>query len=135
MKISFPYKSFQSPLFGVVKRPVAKADFWSKEFKKWIRYTLIVDTGADYTLLPSVAALDLGIDLEKNCYQIETFGIGGKETVYILKKKISIKIGNHEEKIPLGILGRDDVPPLLGREKCLNKFSLLFVDFQTVFSV
>lgn len=134
MKIAFPYKPFKSPLFGAVKRPVAKVDFWSNKFEKWVRYTLIVDTGADYTLLPAVAALDLGINLEKNCYQIETFGIGGRETVYILKDKVPIKIGDYQEEILLGILGRDGVPPLLGREECLNQFSLHFVNFQTIFS-
>lgn len=133
MKISFPYEVEPSQIFGVVKRPIAQVSFWSEKRKRWLNYTLIVDTGADYTLLPYSAAFDLGVDLERDCREYKTFGIGGSENVYLVKG-FKIKLGKRELKIPLGFLSRDDIPPLLGREECLNKFAVLFSGYVTLFS-
>ena len=133
--VNFPYESKKSVIFKQTKRPIATVDFWSDRFKKWISYNMIVDTGADYTILPSSDAIDLGVDLKKECQTFETRGVGGTETVYFLKKKIKIKIGNFVRKIPVGFLSRDDIPELLGRQKCLNKFKVLFFKFTTSFSL
>jgi len=133
-KVSFPYETEGSVIFDRVKRPMATVDFWSERFKKWISYSMLVDTGADYTILPSSDAVDLGIDLEKECQNFETRGIGGTETVYFLKRKIKIKIGNFARRIPVGFLSRDDMPEILGRQECLNKFSVLFAKFTTHFT-
>ena len=127
-KISFPYESESSNIFGNVKRPISEVSFWSPKRKRWLRYTMIVDTGADYTLLPYSASQDLEIDLENDCIQRQTFGIGGSEPVYLIKRH-KIKIGDIEMKIPLGFLGRDDIPPLLGRQECLNNIDVLFSKF------
>ena len=133
-KISFPYKSKKSAIFKQVKRPIATVDFWSDRFEKWISYNTIVDTGADYTILPLSDAIDLGVDLEKECLSFETRGIGGTETVYLLKRKIKMRIGDFIRKIPVGFLSRDDIPELLGRQECLNNFVVLFSEFVTHFS-
>lgn len=134
-KVNFPYETKKSAIFGQVKRPIATVEFYSKRFQKWITYTMIVDTGADYTILPFSDAADLGVDLEKDCLSFETRGVGGTETVYLLKRKIEIKIGVFTRKIPVGFLSRDDIPELLGRQGCLNGFSVLFSKFVTYFSL
>lgn len=134
-KVDFLYETKKSIIFKQIKRPIATVDFWSDRFKKWISYNMIVDTGADYTILPSSDAIDLGVDLEKECQTFETRGVGGTETVYFLKRKIKIKIGDFVRKIPVGFLSRDDIPELLGRQECLNKFKLLFSKFTTSFSL
>lgn len=95
---------------------------------------MIVDTGADYSLLPYSASEDLEIDLEKEAQVFKTFGIGGSETVYLIKH-FKIKIGDYELSIPIGFLSRDDVPPLLGRQECLNRFDLHFFRFVTSFTL
>ena len=43
---------------------------------------MIVDTGADYTLLPRFLAPVLGIDLNKDCQKLKTSGVGGEERVF-----------------------------------------------------
>lgn len=134
-KVSFLYKTKKSTIFKQVKRPIATVDFWSERFKKWISYNVIVDTGADYTILPFSDAADLGVDLEKECRSFETRGIGGTETVYFLRRKIKIRIGDFVRRIPLGFLSRDDIPELLGRQECLNNFDVLFSKFITSFSL
>lgn len=131
--IKFPYRKEQSHIFGVIYRPIASADFWSNRFNRWIRFTLIVDTGADYTIFPYSKSIDLGVDLDKDCCTFETSGIGGSETVYLLKK-MKMKLGNTEFEIPVGFLERDDIPPLLGRARCLDKLKVMFFGFNTYLS-
>jgi predicted aspartyl protease len=94
---------------------------------------MVVDTGADYTLLPYSASNDLEINLKKEAKKYKTFGIGGSETVYLIKR-FKIKINDSELLVPVGFLSRDDIPPLLGREQCLNKFKVLFANFITIFN-
>lgn len=135
MKISFPYEAKPSQIFKIVRRPIAFVDVWSKKFKRFITYSFIVDTGADYTLLPQTIADDLGIDLIKDCYTHESKGIGGREKVYLLKKKLPIMIEEDKRQIPVGFLSHDDIPPLLGRQECLDTFDVLFSKFITTFSL
>ena len=114
---------------------MAKVRFWSRKFDRWLEYTVIVDTGADYTLLPFSKAKDLGVSLEEDCKRFVSFGIGGSETVYFLKKKIKTSIGEWEGEIPVGFLEKEGIPPLLGRQGCLDMFDVLFSRFVTYFSL
>ncbi len=133
MKIKFPFEIKTSGIFGPVSRPVAKVDFWSKFSNNWVEILMLVDTGADYTLLPKFYAESLGINLEKDCNAYSTFGIGGSETVYILKRT-KVKLGKLEFKIPVGFLERDNIPPLLGRQNFLEDFKVVFFKHTTSFS-
>jgi len=133
-KSSFPYETKSSLIFKTIRRPMAEVEFWSSKRKQWLAYSMIVDTGADYTILPMKTAFDLSIDIEKECQQYLTRGVGGTEKVHFYNKGIKIKIGALEAKIPIGFLERDDIPPLLGRHKCLNLFNVNFARFITSFS-
>lgn len=134
MKIGFPYEKKPSTIFKTIKRPMVRVDFWSKKTSSWIEYYLLADTGADYTLLPHHIAFELGVNLENDCTEFLTSGVGGTEKVYFLKKELKVKIGKIERVIPVGFLERKDIPPLLGRESCLNDFDVRFVHFTTVFA-
>lgn len=131
MKIVFPYEEKHSPLFRKIKRPIIEVYFWSKLINDWLRYKMIADTGADYTVLPRYYCVDLGIDLNKDCLKKQTVGVGGHEIIYFLKEKAKIRISSMQLKIPLGFLNSDNIPPLLGREECLNVFKAIFADFKT----
>ena len=133
MSISFPFKEYPSSVFGKIRRPVAEVFFQSKNSKFWQSVTMLVDTGADYTLLPRFLAKSLGIVLIKDCKAIHTSGVGGSSKVYMLKKKIRVKIGNYQRKVPVGFLEGDDIPPLLGREEFLETFKVTFNNFTTTF--
>lgn len=93
---------------------------------------MIVDTGADYTILPRFYAYDLGINLHKDCIAYQTFGIGGKEKVYLLKNA-KVKFGRWQRFVPVGFLNRDDISPLLGRQEFLEIFKVTFINHSTVF--
>ena len=92
---------------------------------------MIVDTGADYSLLPRFWADKLGINLEKDCKMFTTYGVGGSERVYFLPK-IKVKLGDWERIIPIGFLERNEIPPLLGRQLFKETFETLFSSNHTV---
>lgn len=132
MEVRFPYEERFSPLFGKVKRPVAYVQFWSSKDGRFLEYVLLVDTGADYTLLPRHVSFEIGVNFKKDCKVLLTRGVGGAERVYFMTKGIRAKIGTVEKNIPVGFLEREDIPPLLGRESCLNNFTVCFSNNFTI---
>jgi hypothetical protein len=133
MPLSFPFEKVSSPIFGTVFRPVAWVSFWSKTKNEWIGIWMIVDSGADYTLLPRYMSEYLGINLKNDCKSFSTFGVGGQEAVF-LYKKTKIKLGIWELTAPIGFLDNDSIPPLLGRQGFMEKFATLFSNHKTIFS-
>lgn len=125
MVLKFPFRSEKSPILGTIHRPIAQVLFWSKVYQRWSEVWMIVDTGADYSLLPRFMADELKINLETECKVFNTFGVGGGERVYFLPK-IKVKLGSWERIIPVGFLERNEIPPLLGRHKFLETFETLF---------
>lgn len=133
MEIKFPFEIRSSGIFGPIARPVAKVDFWSRLSNNWVEILMLVDTGADYTLLPKFYAEDLGINLETECKVYSTFGIGGSETVFVLKNA-KVRLGELTFNIPIGFLERDNIPPLLGRQDFIEDFKVTFFKHYTSFS-
>lgn len=135
MPVTFQYEKNISPIFGSIKRPVAQVFILSKTENKWYETWMIVDTGADYTLLPKYLAQRLGINLKKDCQTFNTAGIGGEEKVYLIQD-IKVKLGDWERAIPVGFLNKDEIPPLLGRHQFFESFEVLFSSNHSVtFSV
>lgn len=124
MVLKFPFKKEKSPILGNIYRPVAKVALWSNA-GYWAKIWMIVDTGADYTLLPRYMAEELKINMEKDCRIFNTYGVGGGERVYFLPK-IKAKLGRWERIIPIGFLERNEIPPLMGRHLFLETFETLF---------
>lgn len=134
MSVSFPFKEEKSPIFGSIRRPIAQVLFKNLSGAFWQPVTMIVDTGADYTLLPRFLAAVLGISLAKDCKVMTTQGVGGRSNVYMLKKKIPVKIGEFERKVPVGFLDSNYIPPLLGRQEFFETFRVIFDKFKTTFA-
>lgn len=125
------FKNIGKTKLGVIWRPFINVSLLSKKKQEWWPIEMLVDSGADYTMLPRRYAENLGIDLNINCSTITTSGIGGAETVYIYNN-MEIKIGDWQRKIPIGFLERDDIPALLGRLKCLEVLEIIFKQYWTV---
>ena len=134
MPISFRFKEEKSPIFGKIHRPVAEVFFKEKLHNLWQPVTMIVDTGADYTLLPLFLAEELGVDVVKDCQTIMTQGVGGTGRVYLLKNKIEARIGDLMRQIPIGFLDSDYIPPLLGRQEFFETFKVVFEKFSVMFA-
>ena len=125
MSLTFPFRKETSALFGEIFRPTAEVSFWSKKFNLWDEITMIVDTGADYTVLPYYLADEFGIDLENEGEPFYTQGVGGKERIYVVKNQ-KVKLGEWAREIPVGFLERDTIPPLMGRHLFLETFETCF---------
>lgn len=136
MKIlSSPFSFRGKSYLGNIYRPYVELLISSDKVDEWIPIEMLVDTGADYSLFPQKYAGLLGINTEKECFLQTTYGVGGKEAIYLYKKGIKIKAGNWQERIPLGFLKRDDVPPLLGRLNCLEVLTLIMKNHTTILEI
>ena len=93
---------------------------------------IVVDSEADYTLLPRRYAIALGIDLANDCVTGTTLGVGGSEAVY-LYKKLLVKMEDWQNEIPVGFLERDDIPALLGRLVFIESLRVVFEKHKTTF--
>ncbi|MCX7785566.1 MAG: retroviral-like aspartic protease family protein [candidate division WOR-3 bacterium] len=131
MKIAeFPFRKIGKEYLGIIRRPYATVLIKGKN-DEWLPIEMIVDSGADYTLLPKRYAEILGIDLI-DCVPKTTLGVGGSETVY-LYKSLTIRLGKWQKKIPVGFLERDDIPALLGRLEFIEALEVTFKNFNTIF--
>ena len=133
MPISFPFEKLSSDVFKSIYRPYATVFLRKDKHSNWVESKMIIDTGADFTLLPVVYAWKLGINLKKDCQKNKTFGIGGEEVIY-LYHNLHAKIGKSERKIPVGFLAHNDVPALLGRHEFLETFKVVFDNRISTFS-
>ncbi len=127
MDVRFPYRYEGKGVFGSIYRPVAKVSLKSPKFNSWTTVWMVVDTGADFTILPKYLALDLGISLKKDCLVDTTKGVGGIQTIYLVKDKLAVKIGKVERNIPIAFFSKNDLPPLLGRLGFLESFDTQFL--------
>ena len=133
MRLTFPFEEQSTKIFGVIKRPVADVLFWSTTLKDWLPVKMVVDTGADYTLLPQWLAPKLGISLIRDCRQFSTRGVGGTQTVHLVKQGWKTKLSDWKSDITLGFLVDNNIPPLLGRLHFLEKLKVTLQNFQTTF--
>lgn len=132
MPVIFKFRPEKSTIFGQIFRPEALVFFHSPEQDVWIPIWMIVDSGADYTLLPKWYSNILGINLKKDCELFSTSGIGGNEEVY-LARNVKVRLGEWGFEIPVGFLGRDTIPPLFGRQAFLEKIKTTFDRHRTIF--
>ena len=133
MAVKSAHVAIPSPLFGVIFRPVVKVEFQIQTTGEWLELPMIVDTGADYTMLPRWLAKNLRVDLDQYCEKRSTLGIGGTETVF-LQRKMTVRLGRWVGDVPIGFVNRDDIPALLGRQDFSEKFRVVLENHTTTFS-
>jgi len=109
---------------GRIFRPYIPVQLNTRE-AGWKSFDFIVDTGADFTMLPFYMADILGIKLKKSDEDKST-GIGGFE-VKTWKIQIPVMIGKWQFVIPASITSENLTPLLLGRAGTLDtNFSWIF---------
>jgi predicted aspartyl protease len=128
--ISFNFETINTFYLGEIRRPVAKVKFWSEEFQEWQEHTMLIDTGADYSVLPMYMVGLLGLDLS-DAKVVRTRGIEGtRKTSFI--EGVKVRIGDHERVIPVGIAHTSRIPPLMGRHMFFETFQTKFAGSKTV---
>jgi len=134
MDVKFPFENAGKGKFGYIRRPVAKVTLKSLRKKIDVDIWMVVDTGADYTIIPRHFASKLRISLERDCDKDSTFGVGGDQVIYFLKEKIEARLGDFSRRIPLAFFDNNEVPALLGRLGFLETFNTEFLKtFNVIF--
>ena len=126
MDVKFPYENNGKGPFGQIFRPIAKVTFKSIKLPVFVDVWMIVDTGADYSILPRLFSQKLRISLERDCIKDVTHGVGGEQVVYFVKEKIEARIGKFNRKVPIAFFDSNEVPALLGRLGFLETFNTVF---------
>lgn len=65
----FPFTYISKSYLGKIRRPYAICEFKNTNNNIWIPIEMVVDTGADYTVLPINYANLLGIDINKTYHR------------------------------------------------------------------
>ena len=77
---------------------------------------MLIDSGADISVITKQTGIDLGLTVHAEDYQQSAEGVGGGTIAY-LTKVIQIEIDNHTLSIPVAWLLQDDVEEMIiGRE-------------------
>lgn len=126
MSEEFIYKYIGKCVFGEVYRPVAEVTFYCKGNSLPLSLWMVVDSGADYSILPRYMADKLGISLTKDCTSDMTSGVGGQKKTYFLKEKVKAKLGKISKEVPIAFIDSNEVPPLLGRLGFMELFEIVF---------
>lgn len=133
MDVKFDFERGDKSYFGHIYRPIAKVLFQSpKKQAIWSETWMVIDTGADFTILPRFFSNDLLISLEQDCIKDVTLGVGGQSVIYLYKKKITAKIGYFVRRVPIAFFDSNEVPPLLGRLGFLETFDTEFLKHHSV---
>jgi len=124
---TFSYQENGSTKFGRIYVPIARVRFFWPKTKSRIDPVLIVDTGADFTILPNYLGRDLGISFKDDCIEESIGGVGGTRKTFFVKQLVPVEIGKFRRNVPLAIMEDDSVPPLLGRLGFFETFNVEFL--------
>ena len=119
--IEFSYQEEYSDKFGKILRPVALVTLSTKS--KLMQAAMYIDSGADVTMIPFKAGIELGFkyDVEK-VFQMS--GITG--SLPCLLEKAEIKIGEKKLSVAITWALSDEAPFLLGRKDIFRFFRITF---------
>ena len=119
MSIEFPYPAKRTSL-GIELNPIIPVGMLT--LKGLMTFQFLLDSGADFTLVPRHVAGLVGIDLRKTP-STRTFGVEGKG-IRVFLGQITIKLGPELFPIRCFFSERDDTPFLLGRVDVFSKFKI-----------
>jgi hypothetical protein len=120
MNFSFKYQEFEG-----LSYPSCSVDFFVNN--KIVTLAMIVDSGADITLIPK--SIGQVLNLQKTHLNY-LGGIGGKTGFYL--NIVNAKIAGKQIKIPVAWITHDSIPLLLGRKGVFNQFSICFKEKEQV---
>jgi hypothetical protein len=101
-------------------------EIFSSVYNKWFFVEdILADPGADVSVLPYNQG-QLFVEKVEAGDETELYGIVPyvKLTAYI--HRLNFRINNEEFTAAVAIAETDDVPPILGREEAINKFTFEF---------
>ena len=120
--MEFPFKAIDTDQLGIIYRPVATVRV--KGPKNEVLTEMLIDSGADISIIPFELGSYLGFLIEKN-EDIKSLGgiSGGIPVVY---RKIRVEIGAFVINIKVAWAVVEDVPEILGRVDFFDEFDIEF---------
>jgi len=121
VSIEFPLTPFRTK-YGVLYRPIIGVS--RKIGKRWAESSFILDSGAEFTMLPARVARSMDVDLDEFS-RLSVEGIEGAGLKGALAP-IPIRVGREKLTVRCFFAEKDDVPFLLGRADVFDRFNILF---------
>ena len=121
MSIEFPLVNKRTS-FGIIPDSLIPVEVLTKFGYQSLEFVL--DTGADFTMLPRHMAEVIEIDLSA-CPQSRSYGIEGNG-VKVYASQIQIKIGQVELKVRCLFSEKETIPYILGRADIFSRFNIIF---------
>ena len=122
--IEFPYRKVLSDEYGIIYIPIAIVELKNRD--KRVRCEMLIDSGADITLIPKSVGEYLGLAIERMDVIKELRGIGESIIPYITKG-VELKIGEERFNARIGWALVEGVPLLLGRLDIFDRFDIKFL--------
>ncbi len=120
--IEFGGEEVEDPKLGTIWLPYADVVIRSGDVLLECR--MLVDTGADLTLIPYQVGQYLGFEMGRDEVE-EIRGIGDTVVPYVVKDA-TLKIGDNEIAVRLGWALIEEVPTLMGRLDVFDHFKVEF---------
>jgi len=124
-KTTYEYKECDSGIFGKVKRPLLSIEVKASNDIWFTLRDVLADTGADISILPRDIGELLVDDITKG-KTIELRGIVPYAKLIVFLHDICYRFEGEEFIAPTAIAESNDVVPLLGRTKALDRFKAVF---------
>ncbi len=121
MRKCFKFAKENSSSLGIVYRPLAKVGLRDANGELF-ELSMLVDSGADITILSKRIGDIMGVDVEQGEAKIFR-GIAGEMIAYVHKIPISINGKEVETRVAFALL---EVPNLLGRLDIFKNFEISF---------
>jgi hypothetical protein len=119
-EIRFKGKKVRTPEIGEIWIPTAEIELITD--KKNYFCEMIVDSGADITLVPRSLGEFLGFSFAKE--KIREIRVIGEQAIPYIIRSINIKIGKYLFKSRIGIALIEEIPLILGRLDVFDHFDI-----------
>lgn len=127
-KLTFPCVEQEHHLFGKINRPVIRLAVYSVRFGRWLEIgKVLADTGADISVVPLPMGQILIHDIENGVPMYVGGILSSSVAVNAFVHRITARIGDYTFEMPVAVSVSSVIPPILGRQEALDRFSVTFI--------
>lgn len=133
MEYIHPYEVVRPKRLRAIRIQSVKRHEWTPKYPVILKRDgvqleerMLIDSGADISVISKQTGIDLGLTVLMEDYQQEAEGVGGGTITY-LTKVIQIEIDNHTLAVPVAWLLQEDFDEMIiGREIVFDMFDIEF---------
>ena len=133
MEYIHPYEVVRPKRIAPIRVKSVKRHEWTPKYpiilkrnNIFLEERMLIDSGADISVITKQTGIDLGLNVQDEDYQQSAEGVGGGTILY-LTKVIQIEIDSHNLSIPVAWLLDEQVEEMIiGREIVFDMFDVEF---------